>query len=168
MLIGSETPINYRDVLCITALIISISLETLADEQQWTYQSTKHSQSKTPPSSISYCKLEDLKRGFITGGLFRYSRHPNFACEQANWYFFYIFGCIATVTLDLFMKGFDMCRRRGGIGLLEDPWRLHLWFLWYEWYERERLADDVRGRQFWLSGLLLRSICMTPAETIEV
>jgi len=105
MLIGSETPLNYQDVLCMTALITSISLETLADEQQWTYQNAKHakpskstrSQAKNTPTSISYCKPEDLKRGFIMGGLFRYSRHPNFACEQANWYFFYVFGCIATV-----------------------------------------------------------------------
>ena len=111
MLIGSETPLNYQDVLCMTALITSISLETLADEQQWTYQNAKHakpskstrSQAKNTPTSISYCKPEDLKRGFITGGLFRYSRHPNFACEQANWYFFYVFGCIATVCRVVFV-----------------------------------------------------------------
>jgi len=106
MLIGYETPLNYQDVLCMTALVASISLETLADEQQWTYQNAKHAkpsepsraQAKNISASVSYCEPEDLKRGFITGGLFRYSRHPNFACEQANWYFFYAFGCIATRT----------------------------------------------------------------------
>ena len=107
MLVGSETPINYLDVICLTSLIASLAIETLADEQQWVYQSAKHatpskstrSHSKES-SAASYCQPEDLQRGFITGGLFRYSRHPNFTCEQLNWYLFYAFGCIATVTSD--------------------------------------------------------------------
>jgi steroid 5-alpha reductase family enzyme len=97
LLIGSATPIDYKDFLCIAALVASLSIETVADEQQWTYQSTKHAKTQKATSQVSYCQPEDLKRGFITGGLFRYSRHPNFACEQLNWYLFYAFGCIATV-----------------------------------------------------------------------
>jgi steroid 5-alpha reductase family enzyme len=98
MLVGSETPINYKDVVCIVALIASLAIETLADEQQWVFQNAKHANpSKSTRSHVSYCGAEDLSRGFITGGLFRYSRHPNFACEQANWYLFYVFGAIATV-----------------------------------------------------------------------
>jgi len=105
MLAGPETPINYLDVICLTFVIASLAIETLADEQQWVYQSAKHatpskstrSHSKES-SAASYCQPEDLQRGFITGGLFRYSRHPNFTCEQLNWYLFYAFGCIATVT----------------------------------------------------------------------
>jgi steroid 5-alpha reductase family enzyme len=104
MLIGSETPMSYKDVLVITSLAASIGLETLADEQQWVYQKAKRAvPSKSTRSHsrggshVSYCQPEDIQRGFITGGLFRYSRHPNFACEQANWYLFYAFGCIATV-----------------------------------------------------------------------
>jgi steroid 5-alpha reductase family enzyme len=134
LLIGDDTPVNYKDIVCITALVASISLETLADEQQWKYQNTKHakpsiSESKNPSasssSSVSYCKPEDLKRGFLTGGLFRYSRHPNFACEQANWYFFYAFGCIATV-LPCYPWCFFVLIGSGhcGIGLLLDLWRL--------------------------------------------
>jgi steroid 5-alpha reductase family enzyme len=126
MLIGYETPINYQDVLCMTALIASISLETLADEQQWIYQNAKHTkpsepsraQGKNISASVSYCEPEDLKRGFITGGLFRYSRHPNFACEQANWYLFYAFGCIATVSY-LILPSLNTSAK-GGIGLLLD------------------------------------------------
>jgi steroid 5-alpha reductase family enzyme len=129
LLIGDGTPVNYKDVVCITALVASISLETLADEQQWIYQNTKHAKPSSSdtnnPSSVSYCKPEDLKRGFLTGGLFRYSRHPNFACEQANWYFFYAFGCIATVSprypwCFFVLIGSGHC----GIGLLLDLWRL--------------------------------------------
>ena len=103
MLIGPDTP-NYLDVICIIALIASIAIESLADEQQWVYQNAKHATpSRSTRSRVekvpkaSYCSPDDIMRGFITGGLFRYSRHPNFACEQANWYIFYAFGCVATV-----------------------------------------------------------------------
>ena len=33
----------------------------------------------------------DFKRGFLTTGLFRFSRHPNFFCEQAMWWTIYLF-----------------------------------------------------------------------------
>src|SRR5271170_1175617 len=125
MLAGPETPINYLDVICLTFVIASLAIETLADEQQWVYQSAKHatpskstrSHSKES-SAASYCQPEDLRRGFITGGLYRYSRHPNFTCEQLNWYLFYGFGCIATVTsvrhvcIDFYLS------ELGGIGRL--------------------------------------------------
>ena len=106
LLIGSDTPVNENDLLCIVWLITCLGVETAADEQQWVYQNAKHAtpskstRSHSRQSSLpSYCQPADLKRGFITGGLFRYSRHPNFACEQAIWCLFYFFGCIATVPL---------------------------------------------------------------------
>ena len=114
---------NYQDVIVMASLIISFVIETWADEQQWVYQTAKHA---TPSKStrshsrqtshVSYCQPEDLQRGFITGGLFRYSRHPNFACEQLNWYLFYAFGCIATVRLSCVPN--IMFRARCGIGQL--------------------------------------------------
>jgi|SRR5579859_6906403 len=104
MLVGEDTPINYLDGLCIAALVSCLVIETIADEQQWTYQHIKHAAPPHPtrsatskPSLISYCQPEDLKRGFLVGGLWKYSRHPNFACEQTIWYLFYVFGGIATV-----------------------------------------------------------------------
>jgi len=104
LLAGYNTPATEHDVLCIAWLIACIGIETLADEQQWVFQNAKRAtpskstRSHSRQSSLpSYCKSEDLNRGFITGGLWRYSRHPNFACEQAIWFLFYFFGCIATV-----------------------------------------------------------------------
>lgn len=35
--------------------------------------------------------------GFATGGLFRYSRHPNFFFEQAQWWAFYAVGATAAM-----------------------------------------------------------------------
>jgi len=104
MLIGSYTPLGYQDAVVASLLITCIGLETLADEQQWIYQNAKKaSPSKSTRShsrsahTTSYCQPEDLSRGFITGGLWKYSRHPNFACEQAIWCLFYVWGCVATV-----------------------------------------------------------------------
>jgi len=39
---------------------------------------------------------EDLDRGFNTTGLFRWSRHPNFAAEQSIWVLVYQWSCLAT------------------------------------------------------------------------
>jgi steroid 5-alpha reductase family enzyme len=38
----------------------------------------------------------DVKRGFLTSGLWRYSRHPNFFCEQMVWWTVYAYGCAST------------------------------------------------------------------------
>lgn len=38
----------------------------------------------------------DVKRGFLTSGLWRYSRHPNFFCEQVVWWTVYAYGCASS------------------------------------------------------------------------
>jgi steroid 5-alpha reductase family enzyme len=54
--------------------------ETIADQQQWVF----HRRKATGHAS-----------GFLTTGLFRYSRHPNFFFEQAQWWVFYAIGAAA-------------------------------------------------------------------------
>lgn len=44
-------------------------------------------------------KQEDLDRGFITSGLWAYSRHPNFFAEQSIWFVLYQWSCYATNNL---------------------------------------------------------------------
>jgi steroid 5-alpha reductase family enzyme len=39
---------------------------------------------------------ESLKNGFISEGLWRYVRHPNFAAEQGIWISFYLFSAAAS------------------------------------------------------------------------
>ncbi len=41
-------------------------------------------------------KQTDLDRGFITSGLWAFSRHPNFAAEQSIWIILYQWSCLAT------------------------------------------------------------------------
>jgi steroid 5-alpha reductase family enzyme len=38
----------------------------------------------------------EYKKGFITDGLFRYSRHPNFFCEISMWWVMYLFSVVST------------------------------------------------------------------------
>lgn len=40
------------------------------------------------------------KKGFITTGLFRYSRHPNFFCEICMWWVMFLFS-VGAVGLNL-------------------------------------------------------------------
>lgn len=41
----------------------------------------------------------EIERGFITRGLWGYSRHPNFAAEQSIWFFLYQWSCFASKSL---------------------------------------------------------------------
>jgi steroid 5-alpha reductase family enzyme len=58
--------------------------EFVADQQQWNFhQAKKAAGGRREP-------------GFLTTGLFAYSRHPNFFFEQAQWWAFYALGATAT------------------------------------------------------------------------
>ena len=57
--------------------------ETIADQQQWDFHRAKRAHRAD---------------GFLTAGLFRYSRHPNFFFEQAQWWAFYGLGAAAAVS----------------------------------------------------------------------
>lgn len=84
---------NYFDIIAIVYMAGAIAIETIADKQQWNFQSTKYkllSEGK---------KLEELphpyNKGFNTTGLWKYSRHPNYLGEQSTWVGFYLFSIAA-------------------------------------------------------------------------
>jgi len=77
---------------------VSISLflafwigETVADQQQWNFQSKKYQLIREKKELKG-----DYAKGFLTGGLFRFSRHPNFFCEVSLWWAVYSFSVAAT------------------------------------------------------------------------
>lgn len=74
------------DALFIAAFLAFLVGETIADQQQWVFHQRKKKAGGTLPP------------GFATTGLFRYSRHPNFFFEQAQWWAFYAIGATAAVT----------------------------------------------------------------------
>jgi steroid 5-alpha reductase family enzyme len=90
--------LSTSDLVVPSAIAGCVALEWLADQQQWNFQHAKKSYQNTGKAPREY-KHSDLDRGFLTDGLFAWSRHPNFAAEQAIWILFYQWSCLATGSL---------------------------------------------------------------------
>lgn len=80
-------PFGALDVALCALFLALLAGETLADEQQWRFQRDKHARR---------AQGKPVTQEFLTTGLFRYSRHPNFFCEQAIWWTFYALGASAS------------------------------------------------------------------------
>lgn len=76
-------------------MVAFVLVSFLADQQQWQFQDAKSTYQKTGKVSPRFTK-EDLDRGFVVTGLWSWSRHPNFAAEQAYWLALYQWGCYTT------------------------------------------------------------------------
>ncbi|TLD37049.1 DUF1295-domain-containing protein [Venturia nashicola] len=87
------------DIILSRVLMALILVEVFADQQQWNYQQAKAAYLKTAkvPQGSQYTQ-EDLDRGFVVSGLWSWSRHPNFAAEQAIWLALYQWGCTSSST----------------------------------------------------------------------
>jgi steroid 5-alpha reductase family enzyme len=68
-----------------------IVLETVADQQQWSFQQEKHRRISNGESLTS-----GYEKGFVHTGLWGKMRHPNYFSEQAVWVVFYLFSIVAT------------------------------------------------------------------------
>jgi len=101
---------NSVDWAATAAFLFFLLLETISDEQQWAYQTTKWSLiNANKPLKGKY------KVGFNHVGLFRYSRHPNFLGEMCIWWAFYAFSLchapainqsiVGTILLTLLFQG---------------------------------------------------------------
>ena len=80
------TPLNALDYAAAIAFVVFFLGESVADEQQWKFQTKKYA---------AIARGETPSADFITTGLFQYSRHPNFFCEQAMWWTYYGFSIAA-------------------------------------------------------------------------
>ncbi|PFH57510.1 hypothetical protein XA68_14913 [Ophiocordyceps unilateralis] len=90
--------VSAADVGYFSVLVLLVLSEWMSDGQQWTYQTAKRQYQKDAKLPKGWHQ-SDLDRGFITSGLWAYSRHPNFLAEQAIWFILYNWGCHATDTL---------------------------------------------------------------------
>ncbi|KAI9474897.1 hypothetical protein H4R22_003949 [Coemansia sp. RSA 1290] len=75
------------EVLLVLAMALLLVGEAVADQQMYNFQNHKK-QGKLPKSDA----------GFVHSGLWKYSRHPNVACEQAFWAVLCVFCATATGT----------------------------------------------------------------------
>lgn len=91
----STVAFGFFDLLAIICAILFLTIETVADEQQWKFYQTKKELLKDK-------KLEELDApynlGFNTTGLWGYMRHPNYLGEQGIWLSLYIFAIGAGIT----------------------------------------------------------------------
>lgn len=85
--LSAENPsaLGFWDVVFSILFLVLLAGETIADQQQWNFQQEKRRNDGV------------LSPGFVTTGLFHYSRHPNFFCEQAQWWVVYFMGASAAV-----------------------------------------------------------------------
>jgi steroid 5-alpha reductase family enzyme len=77
------------DVALAVLFAVFLAGETVADQQQWTFQQWKRAELEAGREPA----------GFVQAGLFRYSRHPNFFFEQAQWWVVAAFGASAAGSL---------------------------------------------------------------------
>ena len=89
VLMNVTVPFGWVDALAAALMLGFIVYETVADEQQWAFQTAKWKMLKAGK------KLDELPapydKGFNTVGLWSRSRHPNYFAEQGTWCAFYVF-----------------------------------------------------------------------------
>lgn len=85
-----RTPLNALDIVCAALFLLFLVGETVADQQQWDFHRWKNAEAAAG---------REPSPRFLQTGLFRFSRHPNFFCEQAQWWVVFLFGCVAAGSL---------------------------------------------------------------------
>lgn len=88
---NSGSALTIWDALVAAALLGFLVIETVADNQQWKFQSEKWRQINAGETVSG-----DYAKGFLDKGLWALSRHPNYFGEQGFWVGFYFFSVIAS------------------------------------------------------------------------
>ena len=88
---GSFAGIGWIDILATILFLGFLIIETIADQQQYNFQSEKFSRLKSGTALMG-----GYAKGFLSSGLWRIVRHPNYTAEQAIWLSFYLFSVAAT------------------------------------------------------------------------
>jgi steroid 5-alpha reductase family enzyme len=86
-----SVPLGILDYSAALLMLFFIGIESIADLQQWKFQTAKLSR-----ISAGEKLTGDAEKGFLDSGLWAYSRHPNYFAEQAIWVCFYLFSIAAS------------------------------------------------------------------------
>jgi steroid 5-alpha reductase family enzyme len=89
----NPAPFGVWDAVFAVLFAAFLAGEFIADQQQWRFHQAKKAAAGR------------LEPGFVTSGLFAYSRHPNFFFEQAQWWAFYAIGAAAAAASGLGLWG---------------------------------------------------------------
>ena len=102
----AEQPLGWLDSVAAVPFLLLLLTETIADAQMWRFQQNK---------KRLVSEGTEVRQPFMTAGLFRFCRHPSYACEMGMWAAFYLFavsgasqfwhwtglGCLALIVLFL-------------------------------------------------------------------
>lgn len=83
---NQATPVGPVDLLLAALFLALLVGEFVADQQQWDFQRAK---------AAAVAAGREPEQRFVTSGLWRFSRHPNFFFEQAQWWVLYLMGAVA-------------------------------------------------------------------------
>jgi len=86
-----STSLTVLDYLAALGMLVFILIESIADNQLYSFQIKKHEKTQMNGKYTS-----SLEKGFLTEGLWNRVRHPNYMAEQSIWVCFYFFGVAAT------------------------------------------------------------------------
>jgi len=82
-----EVPLGWLDYLAAALFLALLAVETVADEQMWAFQQDKKRRGAAG---------ETITEPFLTTGLYRCSRHPNYFGDIGQWWAFYLFTVAAS------------------------------------------------------------------------
>lgn len=85
-----DTSLGIADFIFSGLFVGLVVIETIADQQQYDFQTEKY-RKKAAGEALN----EEEKQGFISSGLWKISRHPNYAAEQSLWVVFYLMAAFA-------------------------------------------------------------------------
>jgi steroid 5-alpha reductase family enzyme len=88
--------LNWLDCILVVLFAGLLAIETIADQQQWNFQTAKYEwinseKDGKPTDKFTPEQIQNFKRGFLIHGLFSFTRHPNFCAEISMWWIFYLF-----------------------------------------------------------------------------
>lgn len=84
------TPLGALDLVAAVLFLALLAGETVADQQQWAFQSWKAGERAAG---------REPQPRFLQRGLFSVSRHPNYFFEIAQWWVIFFFGAIAAASV---------------------------------------------------------------------
>lgn len=77
---------GYLDIAALFLMMLFIASEAIADNQQYRFHMEKSGKTEGEQKYAA-----SVAQGFLSEGMWAFSRHPNFASEQAIWISFYLF-----------------------------------------------------------------------------